>query len=80
MTEQKDLEKVMTSWRDTHENIFLQAHINHVIRVFGICPNIPSDKVQLVIERAKKHYERFPDQIDILEQEIAKLVGTNHYD
>jgi hypothetical protein len=68
----------MTSWRDTPDDIFLQAHINHVIRAWGSCPDIPPDKVSLVIERAKKHYETFPDQIEVLEQEITKLIKANH--
>lgn len=63
----------MTNWKSVPDNIFLQAHLNHVIRVWGNHPNIPEDKTQLVIARAKRHYEMFPDQVEPLEEEIAKL-------
>lgn len=64
----------MATWKTTSDDIFLQAHLNHVIRVWGNHPDIPEDKAQLVIERAKKHYEMFPDHVEALEEEIAKLV------
>jgi len=64
----------MTTWQNVSDEVFLQAHINHVIRVWGHCPDIPEDKVSLVIERAKRHYEMFPDQVEALEKEIAKLI------
>lgn len=68
----------MITWKTASDDIFLQAHLNHVIRVWGNHPNIPEDKIQLVIERAKKHYERFPDDIEVLEEEIAKLLEENN--
>jgi len=64
----------MISYKDVSDEIFFQAHINHVKRVWGNAPDVPIDKVSLVVERAKRHYERFPYTVEILEEEIAKLV------
>lgn len=64
----------MTIWKTTPDDIFLQADLDHVIRVWGNLPDIPEDKAPLVIERAKKHYEMFPDHVEALEEEITKLI------
>jgi len=68
----------MTSWRNTPDNIFLQAHINHMKKICGKEMNNILSTARVL--RIQAMYERNPELVADLEEEIAKLVGANCYD
>jgi hypothetical protein len=67
----------MTIWKNTPDDILLQAQRNHCIRVWNSVPDFPETKEQKekVLHQCKEFYEKYPDMVEALEEEISKLIG-----
>lgn len=68
----------MLTWKSVSDEIFLQAVRNHCLQVVGSVPDEPQTELQkhTVISRSKEFHEKYPDWIEGLEKEIAKLTDS----
>ena len=63
----------MINWQTIPDDILLQAHINHMKKICG--KEMSNNLNQARISRVRAFYERNPELIVNLEQEITKLIG-----